>query len=146
MTGRGNGSPKKDFEPGHMLSVKHGAYSPRVVEPIARRLLDELQVTAASWIEEVDTSALTAWAHAEARCEVLRDWCATHGLLDAKGKPTGASDLLLRCEKQAADQRSRLGLDPLARARLGRDTAQARLDLAKLWAEQPADGAELDAS
>jgi hypothetical protein len=57
-------------------------------------------------------------------------------LLDAKGKPTGAADLLLRCERQAADLRSRLGLDPLARARLGRVVAQAKVDLARLWTDR----------
>lgn len=32
--------------------------------------------------------------------------------------------------------RDRLGLAPLSRARLGKDVASARVDLAALWAEQ----------
>src|SRR4051812_6985953 len=99
--GSGSGSPRHpDFEPGNTVAVSHGAYSPRVVEPRARQLLDELATVAPAWLELVDTAALTAWARTEARCEVLREWCDEHGLLDAEGKPTGAADLLIRCEKQ----------------------------------------------
>jgi hypothetical protein len=43
---------------------------------------------------------------------------------------------LRRAEILAMHLRDRLGLAPLARARLGKDVAAARLDLAALWAEQ----------
>ena len=32
--------------------------------------------------------------------------------------------------------RARLGLDPVSRARLGKDVASSKLDLARLWAEE----------
>jgi hypothetical protein len=113
------------FEPGHTLSTRHGAYSSRVLEPVARRLVDDLEASAPWWVESVDRAAVDAYARAEARVEVLARWTAEHGLLDAKGKPTAAADLLLRVERVAAEMRSRLGLDPLSRSRLGRDSAVA---------------------
>ncbi len=114
-----------DAEPGNTLALKHGAYSTRVVEPRARAILAHVTVTAPAWLELVDSAALDAWATAEARCAVLREWCDEHGLIDSKGKATHAADLLLRSERLAADLRARLGFDPLSRARLGRDSAIA---------------------
>jgi hypothetical protein len=77
--GRGAGSKYEPFQPGHTLSLRHGAYSPRVVEPLARRLLGEFAEAKPVWIEQVDTAALTAWARAEARCEVLRTGATSTG-------------------------------------------------------------------
>ncbi len=126
------------FEPGHTLSTRHGAYSSRVVEPVAARLVAELEASAPEWIETVDRAAVDAWARAESQVEVVDRWLTEHGgPVDDKGKVRPAADLLVRLERRAADARTRLGLDPLARARLGRDTASARLDLARYWAEQP---------
>jgi hypothetical protein len=39
-------------------------------------------------------------------------------------------------EVRAMQLRARLGLDPLSRARLGKDVASQKLDLARLWAEE----------
>ena len=51
-----------------------------------------------------------------------------------KGKVRPAADLLSRLEVTAAAMRSKLGLDPLSRAKLGRDTAASQVDLARVWA------------
>jgi hypothetical protein len=45
-----------------------------------------------------------------------------------------AWDWLHRFETQAANLRGRLGLDPLSRARLGKDIAATEVDIAKLMA------------
>lgn len=118
------------FAPGHTSSVKHGAESPRLVSQRAERLLEEVAADRPSWLGEVDGSAVRAWAYAEARCAMLREWTDQHGLLDDRGRPTHAATLLLQCERQAADARARLGFEPLSRARLGRDTAVARAAVA----------------
>ncbi len=88
--------------------------------------------------------AVQAWARAEARVRLLAAFLDEHGALDAEGKPRPALEALYRHERLALDQRSRLGLDPLARARLGRDVAASRLDLARLWADEPAPEANDD--
>ncbi len=129
------GRSRPPFAPGNSVSVRHGAKSTRRMEALADAKLAEIR-SQASWVEDVDQDALLAWLVAEARCDVLRRHTDVNGLLDEAGKPTGAADFLLRCERQAEGLRARLGLDPLSRARLGRDTASARLDLAKLWASE----------
>ena len=121
------------FEPGNTLgatagnelALKHGAFSSRVIEPLAKAILEDVVATAPKWLEVVDASALDAWATAEARCVALRKYVDEHGMLDSKGNTRNAADLLLRCERLALQLRSRLGFDPLARAALGRDTAIA---------------------
>jgi hypothetical protein len=113
------------FEPGHELSTTHGGYSSRKVDPQATAIIERLREAEPSWIQVVDDAALAAWARAEARCQIVGDWVSEHGELDAKGRPTGAAVFLVRLERVAADLRGRLGLDPLSRARLGRDTALA---------------------
>jgi hypothetical protein len=53
--------------------------------------------------------------------------------------------LLHRAESRAATLRARLGLDPLSRARLGKDIAAAEVDVARLMAGlpgRPVDGDE----
>ncbi len=130
------------FEPGNETARKHGAHSSTIVEPRARAVLAALEAEAPVWLHAVDRAALEAWARAEARCGILRDWVDERGLLDPKGKPTGAAELLLRCERQAADLRGRLGLDPLARARLGRDTAVAQAAAAGALDQIRATGAQ----
>jgi len=114
-----------DFDGGNTVALRHGAYSTRVVEPLAARFVAELEASEPSWVEAVDRAAVDAWAVAEARAVTLRAWIDEHGLLDSAGKPTPAAELLLRVERVAAEMRSRLGLDPLSRGRLGRDVAVA---------------------
>ncbi len=118
------GRSRAPFAPGNSVSVRHGAKSTRRMEALADAKLAEIR-SQASWIEDVDQHTLRAWLVAEARCDTLRRHTDLHGLVDEKGRPTGAADFLIRCERQASDLRSRLGLDPLSRGRLGRDVAVA---------------------
>ena len=43
---------------------------------------------------------------------------------------------LHKAEVRAMNLRSKLGLDPVSRARLGADLAETKLDLAKYWAQR----------
>ncbi len=106
--------------------MSHGARSPRLVRADAGELLAEIEAEEPGWLAHVDRPALQAWVYAESSCSRLRSWLDDHGHLDDGGTPRAASTLLLQWERRAADQRSRLGFDPLARARLGRDTAVAQ--------------------
>lgn len=123
------------FEPGNTLAERHGAYSPRRVEPIAGRLVDgaltdpDLQYLAAASYR----AALWAWARAEAAVQLLDDHIATitaDGIGDLEDKRVAAAHALLdKHESRAEKARARLGLDPLSRAKLGKSIASTQVDL-----------------
>lgn len=86
--------------------------------------------------------ALWAWGRAEAQVQLLTEYLAKRGeeagdgVGDLEDESTRAAYLLLhRAEARAITLRARLGLDPLSRARLGRDVAAGELDAARLMAE-----------
>lgn len=133
------------FAPGHELSTTHGAYSPRRVDPLAQDLVDGVLALAAAegstvaYLADVTyRQALWAWARTEARVQLVAEWLLDRGgqEVDAEGEVLGAAKLLNRLEANALAQRQRLGLDPLSRARLGKDVASAQVDVAKLMAEE----------
>jgi hypothetical protein len=80
-------------------------------------------------------AAVGAWARAEARALAVAEWLAVYGQLDEDGNPRPAADYALRLERLAAEQRSRLGLDPAGRARLEREASTAVLNQAEAAAE-----------
>jgi len=55
--------------------------------------------------------------------------------LDEQGLPRPAARHLVDLEAAAAKRRAEVDLDPLSRARLGRDVAATGVDLARLWAD-----------
>jgi len=128
------------FAPGNRLSLTHGAHSRPLVEPRAKALVETIEAAAPPWLQDCDAAAVRGWATAEARCELLRDWLAARDPLNGKGEPWPASTELLRWERLAAQHRQRLGLDPLSRGQLGRDTAVAGLAAAELRASIRGDG------
>lgn len=73
--GRGQGKP---FEPGHQVSVRHGAYSQRLTGERAREIAGTFLASAACPSDAADDltlmSAIAAWAHAESECERLRGY------------------------------------------------------------------------
>jgi hypothetical protein len=127
------------FGPGHELSVRHGAYSPRKYEPLARELVENVLADDHQAFTHAPAfrPALWAWARAEAQVQLLTEYLA--GLAEAANNGVGDLDdervraaylLLHRAEMRAQSGRSRLGMDPLSRARLGRDVAAGQADLA----------------
>jgi hypothetical protein len=129
MPGEGHGGPARKytwapFEPGHTLSLQHGGYSPRVYGDTAEALV--------AWVLEQRphlapySTAVAAWAELEARCGVLRAHLDEHGMLDDRGRPRPAVELLLRLERQADRARQRLGLDPRADVDLVKATAETQ--------------------
>jgi hypothetical protein len=106
------------FEPGHELSLKHGADSPRKVEPIATRLASEL-VDQAPWTAGAQYAAsVHAWAWTEAQAVLLRHYLDEHGLIDGDGEPRPASARLDKVETRLIKLRSELGLTPQSMVKL----------------------------
>ena len=132
------------FEPGHQVSLKHGAWSPRVVDPLAEELVATVAATV-DWWRPCDRPAIWAWARAEVRCQLLVEWLAGKGGdVNDDGTMRPAAEALTRLEATAGTLRARLGLDPLSRARLGRDVAGTQVDLARLWATEDRDATDDD--
>jgi hypothetical protein len=134
------------FEAGNLAAVRHGAWSPRIVDPLAEELVAAIESTV-DWWRPCDRPGVMAWARTEARCQLLAEWLADRGGdIDDEDEVRPAADPLTRLEARAESLRSKLGLDPLSRARLGRDVAASQLDLARLWAAEGTDedGAEPD--
>jgi hypothetical protein len=134
-------------EPGNQLALRHGAYSPRKVDPLAEQLVHGILELVEESPERLGylaapefRPALWSWARTEARVQLLHEFLLDEGGdLDADGITRPAAELLVRLEKAAESLRTRLGMDPLSRARLGRDTAAGSLDLARLMAAVVAD-------
>lgn len=130
------------FKPGNMLAVRHGAKSPRLQGERATAVYAELvEDGEPAWLQDVDRSQLEAWCWAEGTCRMLREWLDRHEPLQPNGKPWPASDELLKWERRAQSHRDALGFNPLARARLGRDTAIAQSSVAANLAALEARGA-----
>jgi len=125
------------FAPGNQVSIRHGAWSPRRVDPIAAELVEHALSSAPYLVDPSYAPAVHAWADSEARAQLLRDYVNEHGLLDAKGRPRPCLTDWHKFERRAAEGRARLGLDPLSRARLGRDVAGTQMDSARLRAMEP---------
>lgn len=147
-TGKGDarGYSWPPFQPGHTVSMKHGAWSPRRVEPLALELveatIEAATATGTTTSYLADPSyrpALYAWARCEAQIQLLTEWLMAKadetnagGAIDPDGEIRPAAALLTRLEGQALKHRAQLGLDPLSRARLKRDSAAAEVDVAQL--------------
>lgn len=126
------------FEPGHTLTLQHGAYSPRTIQPVAEALAADLVEVAPWCARPVFQAEVQAWAWAEAEVVLLRKHMDTVGLLDEEGQPLGFTDELHRAETRAAKRRADLGLTPRAWAQLLKAMADSGGDedaLEKLKAE-----------
>lgn len=135
----------RQFETGNEVSVRHGIYSPRKVDPLAADLVAlMLDDPALGYLKAPAYRAeLWAWARAEARVQLLDEYLAAKagdgGIADPDANRVRSASLELhRAEARAASGRNRLGLNPLARAKLGKDVAQgqaANADVARIMAQ-----------
>lgn len=116
MPGEARGYSWAPFEKGHTLTLKHGARSPRMVQPLADEIATQL-VEVAPWCGHPAFAAeVAAWAWEEARVRLLQAWVNEHGLLDEDSE--GALGQLERAQGRAARLRGNLGLNPMAWARV----------------------------
>lgn len=124
------------FTEGNQLSLRHGAYSPRKVHPLAAEIVEALLAdeTVPAYAKAT-AYRLELWelARAEARYQLVDEWLTAQ----AEGRDDGMPDLSSeavrsafliqhRAATRAASARSRLGLTPAAAARLGKDVAVGR--------------------
>lgn len=119
------------FEPGNDAALRHGAKSPRKVDPVADALVE--YVTSIDGLEHLReprfAASVAAWARAEAVVVLLADWCAGLAIEQvtspqSKRSQTEPLELLRRWEATAATQRARLGLDPMSAAKLMRELTE----------------------
>jgi hypothetical protein len=119
--GPGYGPPRGSWPPfaeGNTAALRHGATSPRVLQPIADRLAEGL-AELAPWTSAASFAGATAsWSWAEAQAHVLRVYLDEHGLVDDDGQPRPASRMLEQVEGRLAGLRGQLGLTPLALGKL----------------------------
>ncbi len=133
------------FAPGHELSMKSGAYSARKVDPIAVELSVGIVELRPDLAAPEFMFAVHAWARAEARCILLADWLVDRVMVADDGEPLPMLISVARFEKQAADLRARLGLDPRAKAELDRQRVEATRSAVDLDAVRAAGRTAIDA-
>lgn len=121
MTAPARGYSWPPFESGNLAAFKHGAYSPRFVDPLAGEIVAEIAQDI-DWWRGCDQLAVRALARVEAQAVLL--YTRLH-----EGDES-VSVQWLKTEARAESMRARLGLDPQSRFRMGRDVAAANVDLA----------------
>lgn len=117
--------------------MRHGAKSPRKVQPLADQIAAGLTEVAPWTRSPAYAPTITAWAYVEAQARLLRAWIDEHGLVDEDGLPRGPVDFHDRVEARAAKLRAELGLTPASLGQLLRTAA--------LTAATTGDQASLDA-
>lgn len=140
------------FEAGHEKSLTTGAWSERRIAPLAVEIEHRYR-SSPFWRPDLDNpifaASVTAWVRSEAVCELLWRWLAEHaeqGLdellaehateetdeTSSKGhtrrmttgrRTASVLEQARKWQSIAAGHRARLGLDPLSRAKLGKDLA-----------------------
>lgn len=129
------------FEANNTAAVKHGAHSKRLITPIAAATANTLMETYPRL--RGFREAVLEYARVDAQVERMQAWVDEHGEIDTEtGEPTGTQRELLRTRKHLMNLADRLGLTPLANARLGKDTAAAQVDLVKIWEQQQKENAD----
>lgn len=130
------------FTAGHTKSLQHGVYSPRTIEPRARLVVDQLLEQPGVQYLQAPEYRASVWRYAQrqARADLMHDQLLAHAEScdgDAECATCLSYERRWREFDTAAGKASeRLGLDPLSRARLGKDVAQGRAaDAAAIMAQ-----------
>lgn len=121
------------FAPGNEISIKHGAFSSKRVDPIANRFLDEYESDPTSAFAHMPRfrAQVWNWAIAMARVELLDEWVSGMSMeaaaFSGKGQ-VSPLELLRKWIATAQTLSSRIGADPLSAARLSKDITSAKRD------------------
>lgn len=113
------------FEVANLLAARHGAYSERLISPVADALTEWLVVEVPRLRAARYAPAVRGWAWLRAQLLAVEEWLDGRPVVDESGAPAAAFDLQLRLVHQLAKQAERLGLDPVSETRLAREAAQA---------------------
>jgi hypothetical protein len=150
-----------DFAPGNAVAVRHGIHSERLTAPLAVAIKEELLAdpNLPEYLRQPQFAhSLDAYCWAQGQCIRLREYLAEMELKQALtdrtdtaetedrdgGRTTrrsiskrleSAHEVARRYEIHAASLRSKLGLDPASAAKLGRNLAAAKLDIATVMAQ-----------
>jgi hypothetical protein len=124
--------------------VVHGAYCPAIVNPAAAQVLAELAADPdVGYLADPkyrrQASRFARMAAMEERISAHLDTLTDEELLEpTKGGGNTKIESWRAIAEAANRSASRLGLDPLARSRMGREVAGTRFDLARAWAAEDA--------
>lgn len=156
------------FEAGNLAALKAGIFSERFLTPRAEEILlrEQAKPTWPAYLEEpVYERPVRAWARAEAMLELYTEYVeqqtaemmstefgeaeeditgdGTKGGDSARRsrtRKTGPSlEMWRKLDASASMHRTKLGLDPLSRARLGRAVAASQADMAQIMAQMDRD-------
>lgn len=133
--GPARGYTWEPFKAANFAAKRHGAYSDRVIVPIAAQIANDLLAELPYLQDPTYREALLDYARTVARVEVLEKWLDENGEIRDDGSVAPAAIYLIRVRGHAAAAASRLGLDPLSRAKLGKDVTSSKLDFAQLMAQ-----------
>lgn len=120
------------FAPGNDLSLRHGVYSPRKIgERSAVVVAQLLEQPGVAYLQAPEYRAsLWRYAQRQAKADLMHDRMLEHADTCAEIAGCQVCESLERRWREfdtaAAKASERLGLDPLSRARLGKDVAQGR--------------------
>jgi len=131
------------FAPGNTAALVHGIHSERALAPVVQQLADVLlgEGNTPPYLQAIEFApAVRAWLRAEAQALLGSEWLESMSV-EARFEPKKAgtaapAEIVRKLETAAAGHRQRLGLDPLSKARLGRDVTGAQLDLASYLMHQ----------
>ncbi len=137
--------PAQPYEPGNLAAVKHGAYSPRLVEQRAVELLAQLRDTEdCKWLTDVDAIQLDTWLKSRALYELAHE--AVLRIAEEKGMENVNGHLLAFAATQERNYTritQDLGLDPTGRAKLLKDLGIAKQFMREGAQRLAAEGSEI---
>lgn len=132
--GAPRGYSREPFKAGNLAAVKSGAYSPRIIEPLADEVYADLVEQHPRLRNPLYSIMVRDFARTLVRVERMEERLAD-GDLDAEGNPLPGSVSLLRYRKHLMNLADRLGLTPLANAKLGKDTTDTEMNIARIAAQ-----------
>jgi hypothetical protein len=121
----------RQFEPGHELSKRHGAYSEREIEPLQEAILEQL-TRVSPLPSEADDHARRVLAGRLAQIEIARGWVFENGVCDERGELRPIVRELSKWENGARVMLRELGLTTLSRMELGLGLAQTHVAIAEV--------------
>ena len=131
------------FKPDNFAARKHGADSTRVVDPYAANVANALMRDHERLRNPLYREAVFEFARTVVRVDLMERHLID-GDLDDAGNPLPGSATLLRYRTHMLKVATELGLTPLSNARLGKDSASAQVDIARLLAGDVAKPTSID--
>jgi len=128
------------FQPGNQMAVKHGAFTPARINPVAEQIIAGIHADDDLSILRMPAFQYGLWAYATAAARVLRleEWVDSMPIQQAADSDRGKTsplELLRKWQTYMDNKAARLGLDPISYAKLHKTVASTKVDLARLLSE-----------